>query len=84
MDRLGATVEATSERDFMLLRVQVPSKGVAECLRFLAELFTSPSFPASEVAKEKTSQKLEYEKMRQDPMSASILDAWEATFPKTL
>jgi len=82
MDRLGATVEATSERDFMLLRAQVPSKGVAECLRFLAELFTSPSFRVSEVAKEKTSQKLEYEKMRQDPMSASILDAWEATFPK--
>jgi len=82
MDRLGATVEATAQRDFMLLRAQVPSKRVAECLRFLAELFTSPSFPVSEVAKEKTSQKLEYEKTRQDPMLASISNAWEATFPK--
>jgi zinc protease len=81
MDRLGARVEATPDRDHMLLRAQVPSKKVAECIRFLAELFTSPSFPASEVAKEKASQKLEYEKIRQDPMLASILDSWEATFP---
>lgn len=82
MDRLGATVDATTDRDLMLLRAQVPSKRVAECLKFLSELFTSPCFPASEVAKEKTSQKLEYEKIRQDPMLASIVDAWEATFPK--
>lgn len=82
MDRLGATVEAKTERDLMLLRAQVPSKKVAECLKFLAELFISPQFPASEVDKEKTSQKLEYEKIRQDPIPASIEDAWEAIFPK--
>jgi zinc protease len=57
-------------------------KKVKESLEFLAELFTSPIFPASEVTKEKTSQKLEYEKTRQDPMLASISDVWEATFPK--
>lgn len=82
MDRLGATVEARTDRDLMLLRAQVPSKKVAGCLRFLAELFISPQFPASEVDKEKTSQKLEYEKIRQDPIPASIEDVWEATFPK--
>jgi len=81
MDRLGATVDVTADRDLMLLRAQVPSKRVAECLEFLSELFTSPCFPKSEVAKEKTSQKLEYEKIRQDPISASVADAWEATFP---
>lgn len=82
MDRLGATVEAKTERDLMLLRAQVPSEKVAECLEFLSELFISPQFPASEVEKEKTSQKLEYEKIRQDPIPASIEDAWKATFPK--
>jgi len=82
LDRLGTTVDATTDRDLMLLHAQVPFKRVAECLKFLAELFTSPSFQVSEVAKEKTSQKLEYEKIRQDPMFASIADAWEATFPK--
>lgn len=82
MDRLGATVDATTARDLMLLRTQVPRKRVKESLKFLAELFTSPSFPLSEVAKEKTSQKLEYEKTRQDPRLASISDAWEATFSK--
>lgn len=82
MDRLGATVDATTDRDLMFLRAQVPSRKVEEGLRFLAELYMSPSFPATEVAKERTSQKLEFEKIRQDPMTASIADAWEATFPK--
>jgi zinc protease len=82
MDRLGATVDATTDRDLMLLRTQVPRKRVKESLKFLTELFMSPSFPAPEVAKEKASQKLEYEKIRQDPRLASISDAWEATFPK--
>jgi zinc protease len=83
MDRLGATVDATTDRDIMLIRAQVPSKKVKESLVFLAELFTSPRFPSPEVAKEKTSQKLAYERIRQDPRLASISDAWEATFCKT-
>jgi len=47
----------------------------------LAEIFSSPSFTSSEVEKEKTAQKLEYDKARQDPMTASVADSWEATFP---
>jgi zinc protease len=67
----------------MLLSIQVPSNKVAECVKFLAELRASPSFPASEVTKEKTSQILEYEKIRQDPILASVSDSWEATFPES-
>lgn len=81
IDKLGATIDAVTYRDLMFLRAQVTSKKVKECLEFMAELFTSPSFPDEEVAKEKTSQKIEYEKIRQDPMTASVEDAWEATFP---
>jgi zinc protease len=81
IDQLGATVDAVTYRDVMFLRAQVTPKRVKECLGFLAELFTSPRFPVAEVAKEKTSQKIEYEKIRQDPMTASVEDAWEATFP---
>jgi zinc protease len=81
IDKLGATIDAVTFRDLMFLRAQVPSKKVKECMGFLAELFTSPSFPEEEVAKEKTSQRIEYEKIRQDPMTASVEDAWEATFP---
>jgi zinc protease len=83
IDELGATADAVTYRDVMFLRAQVTPKRVKECLRFLAELFTSPSFPVAQVAKEKTSQKIEYEKIRQDPMTASVEDAWEATFPKS-
>jgi zinc protease len=83
MDRLGATVDGKTDRDLMLLRAQVPSKKVEESLVFLAELFTSPSFSPPQVAKEKTAQKLAFERNRQDPRLASISDAWEATFPKT-
>jgi zinc protease len=81
IDQLGATVDAVTYRDAMFLRAQVTPKRVKECLAFLAELFTSPSFPITEVAKEKTAQKIEYEKIRQNPMTASVEDAWEATFP---
>jgi zinc protease len=81
IDRLGATVDATTDRDFTLVRAQAPSKRVEECLKFAAELFTSSSFPETEVAKEKASQKLEYEKTMQDPMTAATADVWEATFP---
>jgi len=81
IDQLGATVDAVAYRDVMFIRAQVTPKRVKDCLGFLVELFTSPSFPFAEVAKEKTSQKIEYEKIRQDPMTASIEDAWEATFP---
>lgn len=84
IDQLGATVDAVTYRDVMFLRAQVTPKRVKECLEFLAELFTSPRFPVAEVAKEKTSQKIEYEKIRQDPMTASVEDAWEATFPMSL
>jgi zinc protease len=81
IDRLGATVDATTERDLMMLRAQVPAKGVANCLKFFAGLYSTPCFPDSEVAKEKVSRKLEYEKTREDPVLAAIGDAWEATFP---
>jgi predicted Zn-dependent peptidase len=82
MDRLGATVDAATDRDYMLLRAQVPSKKLEECLRLLAELYTSPSFPASELDKEKASQRLAYEKIMQDPMTASMTNVWEAAFPR--
>lgn len=81
IDQLGATIDAVTYRDLMFLRAQVTPKKVKECLGFLAELSTSPSFPVEEVAKEKTAQKIEYEKIRQDPMTASVEDAWDATFP---
>lgn len=81
IDHLGMTIEAVTDRDLMLLRAQVPSKKVEQCLKFLAELSGSPCFPVSEVAKEKTAQKLEYDKVRQDPMTASVVDGWEAAFP---
>jgi zinc protease len=81
IDHLGMTIEAVTDRDLLLLRAQVPSKKVEQCLKFLAELSGSPCFPVSEVAKEKTAQRLEYDKVRQDPMTASVADAWEAAFP---
>jgi predicted Zn-dependent peptidase len=82
MDRIGATVEAVTDRDFMLLRAQVPSKKLEECIRLLAELYAFPSFPRSELDKEKASQRLVYEKIRQDPMTASMTSVWEAAFPR--
>lgn len=81
MDHLGITIEAVTDRDLMLLRLQAPSKKVDQCLKFLEKLSGSPCFPMREVAKEKTAQKLEYDKIRQDPMTASVVDAWEATLP---
>jgi len=82
MDRIGATVEAATDRDFMLLRAQVPSKKLEECLRLLAEMYESPSFPRSELVKEKASQRLAYEKIMQDPMTASMTNIWKAAFPR--
>jgi predicted Zn-dependent peptidase len=82
MDRLGATVEAVTDRDYMLLRAQVPSKKLEECLRLLAELYAFPSFQRSELDKEKASQRLVYEKVMQDPMTASMTNVWEAAFPR--
>jgi zinc protease len=81
IDRLGMTIEAVTDRDLMLLRAQAPLKKTEQCLSFLAEVLMSPCFLASEVAKEKTGQKLEYDRVRQDPMTASVADAWEVTFP---
>jgi predicted Zn-dependent peptidase len=80
-DKLGVTIDSTTDRDSMLLRAQAPSKKTESCLNFLAELLNSPCFADSEVDKEKTVQKLEYDKIRQDPMTASVADSWEATFP---
>ncbi|MGA3191408.1 MAG: pitrilysin family protein [Candidatus Bathyarchaeia archaeon] len=82
LDRLGATVEALTDRDYMLLRAQVPSKKLEECLKLLAELYAFPSFPRSELDKEKASQRLAYEKIMQDPMTASMTNVWEAAFPR--
>ena len=81
-DRLGATLEAVTDRDYMLLRAQVPSKKLQECLRLLAELYALPSFPTLEVDKEKASQRLAYEKNMQDPMTASMTNVWTAAFPR--
>jgi zinc protease len=81
IDHLGMTIEAVTDRDLVLLRAQVPSKKMEQCLKFLAELSGSPCFPVLEVGKEKTAQRLEYDKVRQDPMTASVVDAWEAAFP---
>ena len=80
-DKLGITVNAATDRDSMLLMAQTPSKKTESCLNFLAELLSSPCYADSEVDKEKTAQKLEYEKVMQDPMTASVADSWEATFP---
>jgi zinc protease len=82
IDHLGMTIEAVTDRDLLLLRTQVPSKKMEQSLKFLAELSGHPCFPVSEVAKEKTAQKLEYDKVRQDPITASVVDAWEAAFPR--
>jgi predicted Zn-dependent peptidase len=82
MDRVGATVEAVTDRDHMLLRAQVPLKKLEECLTLLADLYSSPSFPEPELNKEKASQRLEYEKIMQDPMTASMTSVWEAAFPQ--
>jgi zinc protease len=82
MDRIGGTVEAVTDRDCMVLRAQVPSKKLEECLRLLAELYAFPSFPSSELDKEKASQRLVYEKIKQDPMTASMVNIWEAAFPR--
>ena len=82
MDRIGATVEAVTDRDYMLLRAQVPSKKLEECLKLLAELYAFPSFPTSELDKEKASQRLAYEKIMQDPITASMANVWEAAFPR--
>ncbi len=82
MDRLGATIDAVTDRDYMLLRAQVPSKKLEDCLRLLAELYAFPSFPTSELDKEKASQRLAYEKIMQDPMTASMTNVWEAAFPR--
>jgi len=82
MDRIGATIEAVTDRDCMFLRAQVPSKKVEECLKLLAELYMFPSFPEPDVDRERGSEKLEYERIRQDPMTASMTDVWEATFPQ--
>lgn len=81
-DRLGVTVDAVTDRDYMLLRAQVPSKKLEECLRLLAELYAFPSFPRSELDKEKASQRLAYEKVMQDPMTASMTNVWESAFPR--
>lgn len=80
-DKLGVTIDAATDRDLMLLRVQAPSKKTESCLKFLADLFSSPCFAGPEVDKEKTAQKLEYDKTRQDPMTASEADSSEAAFP---
>jgi zinc protease len=80
-DKLGVTIEAATDRDSMLLTAQAPSKKTESCLKFLAELLSSPCFADSEIDKEKIAQKLEYNKVRQDPMTASEADSWEATFP---
>jgi predicted Zn-dependent peptidase len=82
MDRTGATVDAVTDRDYMLLRAQVPSKKLEECLRQLAQLYAFPSFQESEVEKEKASQRLAYEKIKQDPLTASMTSIWEAAFPR--
>ncbi len=82
MDRMGASFEAVTDRDHMLLRAQVPSKKLAECIKLLFEMYAFPSFPKSELEKEKTSQKLEYKKIMQDPMTASMTSIWEAAFPR--
>jgi len=82
MDRIGATVEAVTDRDYMLLRAQVPSKKLEKCIKLLAELYAFPSFPTSELDKEKASQRLAYEKVMQDPMTASMTNVWEAAFPR--
>jgi predicted Zn-dependent peptidase len=82
MDRIGATVDAVTDRDHMLLRAQVPSKKLEECLKLLAELYAFPSFPGPELDKEKVSQRLAYEKVMQDPMTASMTNVWEAAFPR--
>jgi zinc protease len=82
LDRLGATVEALTERDHMLLRAQIPYKKLEKCLTLLAGLYSSPSFPRPELNKEKASQRLEYEKIMQDPMTASMTGVWVAVFPQ--
>ncbi len=82
VDRVGATVEAVTDRDHMLLRAQVPYKKLEECLMVLADLYSLPSFPELELNKEKASQRLEYEKIMQDPMTASMTGVWEAAFPQ--
>ena len=82
MDRAGATIEAVTDRDHMLLRAQVPHKKLEECLTILANLYSYPSFPEPELTKEKASQRLEYEKIMQDPMTASMTSVWEAAFPQ--
>jgi predicted Zn-dependent peptidase len=82
IDRAGATIEAVTDRDHMLLRAQIPSKKLEECLRLLGQLYAFPSFPESELEKEKASQTLEYERIRQDPMTASMTNVWEAAFPQ--
>ena len=82
LDRIGATVDAVTDRDYMLLRAQVPSKKLEECLKLLAEMYAFPSFPTSELDNEKASQRLAYEKIIQDPMTASMTNVWEAAFPR--
>lgn len=81
LDRIGATIDATTDRDLMMLRAQVPSEKIVEGLKLIAELFSAPSFAAAEVAKEKLSQRLEYERVREDPVTAAMEDTWEAAFP---
>ena len=63
MDRIGATVEAVTDREHTLLRAEIPSKKLEQCIRLLAELYAFPSFPRSELDKEKASQRLAYEKI---------------------
>jgi predicted Zn-dependent peptidase len=71
-----------TDRDNMILRAQIPSKRLEECLKLLGELYAFPSFPESELEKEEASQILEYERIRQDPMTASMTNVWEAAFPQ--
>jgi len=79
---MDATFDAVTDRDFMLIRAQIPSKKLEECLELISELHLSPSFSTSDLDKEKASQRLEYEKIKQDPMTASMTDIWEAAFPQ--
>jgi len=66
----------------MLLRAEVPSKKLEECLKLLAELYAFPAFHAAELEKEKASQRFAFEKIMQDPMRASMTSVWEAAFPQ--
>lgn len=65
LDRLGATLHATSDRDSVQLGARFLTHTFAEGLKLYCELLTEPSFPVAEMERERTDQLRDLETLKE-------------------